>query len=78
MSTGTQDSVTGTLDGAPSPQLESGLADLVALVREQEQIIVEKAKAAAMWQARAEMLAWELADAKRRLGVLARGHWAHR
>jgi hypothetical protein len=45
-------------------------ADLVALVERQQQQIVENASAAAMWQARAEMLAGELADARGRLAAL--------
>jgi hypothetical protein len=43
--------------------------DLVALVERQQQII-ENASAAAMWQARAEKLAGELADARGQLKAL--------
>jgi excisionase family DNA binding protein len=44
--------------------------DLVALVERQQRQIVENASAAAMWQARAEMLAGELADARGQLLAL--------
>jgi hypothetical protein len=54
----------------PLREPDDRLAGLVDLVERQQQTIVEKAEAAAMWQARAEMLAGELADARGRLAVL--------
>jgi len=45
-------------------------ADLLLLVREAQADAMAKAEAAAMWQARAEMLAGELADARGRLAAL--------
>jgi excisionase family DNA binding protein len=65
-------------NGTVSPMGADGLSDrghdtLVALVADQANTInnlIGKAEAAAMWQARAEMLAGELADARGRLAVL--------
>jgi excisionase family DNA binding protein len=59
----------GSARMADSPQ--TGLAELVALVRDLQSELMRRTEAAAMWQARAEVLALQLEDARARLALSA-------
>jgi predicted ArsR family transcriptional regulator len=56
---------------SPLREPNDRLSGLVGLVERQQRQIVDNASAAAMWQARAEMLAGELAAAREQLALMA-------